>query len=115
MKRQTCVLILDLRQRRLCVLLQDGRRTSRDGRIFCNYQGERMTYDSASAICQANGMEQAYPQRIKEWACGPCCDGLVSPQWWKDDERFRSWSNSDCGLRVKVELSSGQVAIVHSP
>ena len=83
------------------------------GTIYCNYQGERMTYDSASTICQANGpnangMEQSYPWYIKPWNAGPCQDGI-------SQKEYRSWANKSCDLQVKVAFGSGHIAIVHSP
>ena len=82
--------------------------TKRDGLIYCNYQGERMSYDSASALCQSNGLEQSYPWEVKTWKAGPCQHGIAQ-------EEFRSWANRSCGLKVKVEFDTSQVALVHSP
>lgn len=82
--------------------------TSKDGLIFCNYQGERMTYASAETMCQNNGMEQSYPWTLKQWKAGPCQYGIGA-------KYFRSWANASCDLKVKVELGSGDIAIVHNP
>mmetsp|Transcript_598 Transcript_598/g.1174 ORF Transcript_598/g.1174 Transcript_598/m.1174 type:complete len:1161 (+) Transcript_598:1495-4977(+) len=79
-----------------------------DGLIYCRYQGERMTYDSAVVICEANGMEQSYPWTVKQWKAGPCQSGISTRD-------FRSCANSSCDVKVKVEFGSGHIAIVHSP
>ena len=80
------------------------------GKIFCRYQGERMTYASAEAICAENDLEQGHPWWFKTKLSrgGPCANGA-------DKEYFRSWANAACAARVKVSFEDGQVAIVHSP
>ncbi|KAL7539583.1 hypothetical protein ACHAXR_009408 [Thalassiosira sp. AJA248-18] len=85
---------------------------SKDGLIFCHYQGERMTFDSAAAICQSNGMEQGYAGTIKEWKAGPCAHGI---QRKEGKETFRSWAAETCSIQVKISFQSGQIAIVHAP
>ena len=82
--------------------------TRKFGLIYCNYQGERMTYNSAEAICIANGRQQSYPLIIRTFKAGPCQHGI-------SQKEFRSWANASCGLKVKVEFDSSQIAIVHSP
>ena len=82
--------------------------TSKNGLIYCNYMGERTSYDSAQSICQENGLEQSYPWIVKGWNGGPCAEGISSSP-------FRSWTTASCDLKVKVSLESGEVAIVHSP
>lgn len=67
-----------------------------------------MTYSSAAAICEANGLEQSYPWTVKSWTAGPCQDGIGNLD-------FRSWAAAPCALQVKVAFDSGQIAIVHSP
>lgn len=78
------------------------------GEIHCNYQGERTTFNTAQAVCEANGLEQSYPYYVLPWRAGPCHDGIQSSE-------FRSWAFHDCGLKVKVDFDSAQIAIVHSP
>ena len=82
--------------------------SKRDGLIYCRYQGERMTYDSAEALCQANGLEQSYPWEVKTWKAVPCQHGIAQNE-------FRSWANASCGLKVKVAFENSQIAIEHSP
>ena len=79
----------------------------KDGLVFCHYQGERMTYDSAVAICEANSFEQSYPWVIKAWKAGPCSHGISTKE-------YRSWANAACEVKVKVTFDSGEIAIVHS-
>ena len=67
-----------------------------------------MTFDSAAAICQANGMEQGYATYIKEGVGGPCAHGIHA-------KYFRSWAAESCSLQVKIAFESGQIAIVHAP
>jgi uncharacterized protein (DUF1800 family)/uncharacterized protein (DUF1501 family) len=78
------------------------------GNIFCRYQGERMTYSSAEAVCAENSKEQGHPWKFKEKSGGPCANGARLVY-------FRSWANASCDVRVKISFEDGQVAIVHSP
>ena len=82
--------------------------TQAEGRIYCHYQGERMTYSSSEAICQEHGMLQSYPWTVHAHNAGPCQHGIAQKE-------FRSWVNASCGLKVKVAFDSSQIAIVHSP
>ena len=81
--------------------------TNEIGHIFCNYQGERVTYDSATAICAANGEEQCQPYKHTELLGGPCASG-------SRHRHFRSWASVGCSLKAKIDLASGEVAIVVS-
>ncbi len=79
-----------------------------DGSVFCHYQHERMTYDSAIAICEANGLEQGWPGDNRQYKAGPCQYGIAN-------RHYRSWANSVCSLKTKVHFESGQIAIIHAP
>ena len=80
----------------------------RTGKIYCHYQGERTSFASASGICEANGEVQGYTWYVKQWRAGPCQDGITQKE-------FRSWTSASCGLKVKVQIDSALIAIVHSP
>ena len=77
-------------------------------KIYCHYQGERLTYAGAEALCAANGRVPSHPWKIKETTDrgGPCVNGLDSPA-------FRSWANAWCNVQVKVDFESGYTAIVN--
>ena len=72
------------------------------------YQGERVTYSSAEAICLAEGRMQCHPSLLKEPRGGPCANGIRQAH-------FRSWSNAYCNVQVKIDPASGDIAIVHDP
>ena len=77
------------------------------GHIFCNYQGERMSHDSAQETCSAMGEESCQPGIMKENLGGECAFG-------SQGRHFRSWTPKSCELRAKIDFSSGYVAIVVS-
>lgn len=83
--------------------------TSELGTIPCTaYQGERMTYASAQNSCAASGQEICQPGFMREHLSGVCSYGAK-------DRSFRSWGSVGCALKAKIDLESGNVAIVHSP
>lgn len=90
--------------------LQPGSEQSTDGAVYCNYMGERMTYNSAIETCATNGLELGEPWLFRKppFESGPC----AAKGSFLD---FRSWTNSTCQLKAKVSLDAGKVAIVHSP
>jgi len=82
------------------------------GYIHCNYHGERVKFATAEDICQAQEppLVQGQPAQFKStpmWG-GPCSDGM-------EFGMFRAWTAKSCGVKVKIDLKSGQVAIVHNP
>lgn len=81
--------------------------TNELGHIYCNYQGERTTFESAQAVCAANGEEQCQPWKHTELLGGQCASGSKG-------RHFRSWASVGCSLRAKIDLDSGDVAIVVS-
>lgn len=81
--------------------------TEETGKIFCTYQGERMTYASAQNACGAYGMESCQPGVFKENLGGECAYGSAGGS-------FRNWAAVGCQLKAKIDLSSGDVAIVVS-
>lgn len=90
--------------------LEPGSEQSVDGAVYCNYVGERMTFESAIETCAANGLELGEPWLFrKSYETGPCTKESSS---FLD---FRSWTNSTCQVKVKVSFEEGKVAIVHSP
>lgn len=78
------------------------------GSIHCNYHGERTTYAGAQAVCAANGMFACQPGIMKEHLGGDCALGCRHYY-------FRSWAAVGCELKVKIEVESGNIAIVHNP
>lgn len=84
----------------------DGSVKSIDGYAHCNYQGERTTFATAQALCASHGLEQGYPTLIRSWKAGPCAEGIATRD-------YRMWAAQDCGIRAKIDLGSGDVAIVH--
>eukprot|EP00804_Cyclotella_cryptica_P013853 CCRYP_002403-RF/>CCRYP_002403-RF protein AED:0.04 eAED:0.04 QI:361/1/1/1/0.81/0.82/17/505/2306 len=78
------------------------------GKIYCHYQGERMSYASAEEYCLENGLEQSYPWIVLGLQGGPCGQGII-------DQQFSSWSNAECSVLVKISFESGNIAIVHDP
>ena len=72
-----------------------------------HYQGERMTYASAQNKCAANGQENCQPGFMREHLSGVCSYGAK-------ERKFRSWASVGCTLKAKIDLSSGDVAIVVS-
>ncbi|KAL7541246.1 hypothetical protein ACHAXR_012136 [Thalassiosira sp. AJA248-18] len=78
------------------------------GYVYCNYQGERVTYESAQAFCAANGKESCQPGLMKENLSGQCALGSMG-------RHFRSWASVGCELKVKINTETGDVAIVHAP
>ena len=73
-----------------------------------SYLSLHTAFSTAQAVCAANGFEQSYPYYVVHWRAGPCQDGIRT-------EEFRSWAFHDCGLKVKIDVQSAQIAIVHSP
>lgn len=51
---------------------------ARNGYVYCNYIGERMTFDSASKICADNNLEQGHPGIVLSAIrfSGPCGLGV---------------------------------------
>ena len=76
------------------------------GKIHCHYQGERVTYATAEAICIEAGKIQIHPGSLKEPRAGDCANGL-------SNGHFKSWSSAWCNTLVKIDLESGYTAIVH--
>lgn len=90
--------------------MADWETVVRYGQIYCNYHGERTTFATAEGICQAQGLVQGHPNLVKltqRWG-GPCAEGM-------DGAVFRAWTAKSCGVKVKIDLKSGQVALVHNP
>lgn len=76
-------------------------------KIYCHYQGERVTYTGAEALCAANGEMQSHPWEVRENTSksGPCVDGISTS--------FHSWANAWCSVQVKIDFESGYTAIVN--
>ena len=75
------------------------------GHFYCNYQGERMTFASAQEMCLSHGEDICQTGDVSEES--ECGTGATS-------NAFRSWSSGGCEVRAKVDLFSGEVAIVHN-
>jgi len=76
------------------------------GHFYCNYQGERMTFESAQLLCESRGEDICQTGNVSDES--ECGSGATS-------RYFRSWSSGGCEVLAKVDFGSGEVAIVHNP
>jgi len=75
------------------------------GYKFCNFFGERMSYDVAVGRCAANGMKACTAQQWSDAKSGYCGFG----SW---EQNYLMWTTQSCQLKIKID-NIGQVAIVH--
>ena len=79
---------------------------SNHGFRFCNYQGERMRYDSAVDRCKENGMVQCNPMRLSNG--GRCSEDVKNDVW-------SSWTSVGCATRAKISFETGHIGRVDYP
>lgn len=76
------------------------------GTIKCNYQGERASYATAEAVCTDFGQVLGQPGLLKEPRAGNCANGI-------NHVKFRMWTSAWCKVQVKIDTTSGFIAIVN--
>ena len=77
-----------------------------DGKVRCTYQGERVRYATAEAVCAAEGRVLGQPVSLKEPRAGDCANGMNA-------DKFKMWTSAWCKVQVKIDMASGYTAIVN--
>ena len=76
------------------------------GKVKCSYQGERVSYATAEAVCAEDGQVLGQPGELKEPRAGDCAIGMKAI-------KYKMWTSAWCKVQVKIDYNNGQIAIVN--
>lgn len=76
------------------------------GKVKCSYQGERVSYATAEAVCAEDGKVLGQPGELKEPRAGDCAIGMKAI-------KYKMWTSAWCKVQVKIDYNNGQIAIVN--